>query len=89
MVQMAILPIVTEVGADVSGAGGIFRIQLFLRLNFGKPGVTVEQSFQSFTAGRIDENMEIVTALLENALASPPHDYAIAHLRCLFNDAAG
>ena len=42
MVQMAILPIVTEMGADVSGAGGIFRIQLLLRLHFGKLVVTVE-----------------------------------------------
>jgi hypothetical protein len=32
--------------------------------------------------------MESIIALLENALASPPHNHTVANLRCLFNDPA-
>ena len=86
---MAILPVVTKMSADISGADGIFRIQFLLCLNFRKPVVTAEQSLQSLATRRVDENMKTVLALLKNALASPSHDYAITHLRRLFNDPTG
>ena len=56
---------------------------------FESCGVTAEQARQAFAPGGIDENMEGIFALLENALASPPHNHAVANFRRLFNDPAG
>src|SRR5208283_2565456 len=39
--------------------------------------------------GRVNENMESIFALLENALASPPYNHTVTNLRRLFNDPAG
>ena len=87
--KMAILPVFAVVIADVSGAGCIFRVQLFLRLGLRQSSVAAEQARQPFAPGRVDENMESILALLENALASPPHNHTVANLRRLFNDPAG
>lgn len=86
MVEMAILPILVIVSADVSGAGGVFGIQLLFRLRPGKLRITAQQARQAFAPGGVDKNMEGVFALLKNALASPSHNYAISNIGSLFND---
>ena len=56
---------------------------------FESRGVAAEQARQPLASRGVNENMESIFALLEDALASPPHDHAIANFRRLFNDPAG
>lgn len=88
MVQMAILPVFAIVIADVSSAAFVFRNQFLFGLGSRKSSVAAEQTRQPFTPGRVDENVESILALLENTLASSPHNHTVANLRRLFNDPA-
>src|SRR5689334_23472204 len=88
MVEVAILPILPEVIANECGTGGVFRIQFPFRLGFREPRPAFEQATEPFASGGVDEDVKGIAVPLKDALASPPDNYAIAHLGRLGNDPA-